>query len=109
MDNEKLIVVLTTVGNEAEATAIAISLVDERLAACVNIVPGLRSIYRWEGAVQDDAELLLVTKTRASLFEKLQARIAALHSYSNPEIVALPAEAVAEKYFSWMLKETEND
>jgi periplasmic divalent cation tolerance protein len=84
-------VVLLTAPDATTAERIATALVEERLAACVNVVPGMRSTYRWEGAVQRDDELLLVAKTRADRLAALTARVCALHPYELPEVLALPA------------------
>jgi periplasmic divalent cation tolerance protein len=96
------LVVLITAGSAEEATAIARALVEERLAACTNVVPGIRSIYRWEGAVHDDPEVLLVVKTRANRFEALARRVEELHSYDVPEVIALPLMAGATRYLAWL-------
>jgi periplasmic divalent cation tolerance protein len=96
------IVVLATCGSEEEAGKIARALVDSRLAACVNVVSGVRSTYRWKGAVEDAAEWLLLIKTTRSLFVPLQESIRALHSYEVPEIVALPVVDGLEAYLSWI-------
>jgi periplasmic divalent cation tolerance protein len=99
-------VVLVTVPSEAEGERIGRTLVGERLAACVNIVPGLRSIYRWQGAVETAGEALLVIKTRAARLDALATRIVALHPYSVPEILSLPVEAGLEAYLGWIGAET---
>ncbi len=96
------IVVLVSVGGVQEGERIAQALVAERLAACVNIVGPVRSLYEWQGQVQDAAELLLVIKTRAVLFESLQTRIASLHSYTTPEIIAVPVTAGSATYLEWV-------
>ena len=96
------IVVLVTAPDAAKAAEIARALVEERLAACGNVVPGLRSIYRWEGKVQDDAEALLVLKTTRARFEALRERVLALHPYAVPEVVALPVEAGSAPYLEWI-------
>ncbi len=96
------IVILVTVVNQEQADVIAHALVSEHLAACVNIVGPLRSIYRWEGQMQDDSELLLVIKTRAELFSPVADRVKALHSYQTPEIIALPITAGSEAYLAWL-------
>lgn len=96
------LVVLITAGSADEATAIARALVEERLAACANVVPGIRSIYRWEGAVHDDLEVLLVVKTRVDRFEALARRVEELHSYDVPEVIALPLMAGAARYLAWL-------
>ena len=100
------LVVLVTAPGAEEAARIARALVEERLAACGNVVPGLRSIYRWEGAVHEDAEALLVLKTTRERFEALRARVLALHPYEVPEVVALPVEAGSASYLEWIVRET---
>lgn len=96
------IVVLTTCSSREEADRIAYQLVDARLAACVNVLPGIGSIYRWQGAVEQAQEILLLIKSSRALFDSLRARIEQLHSYSTPEIVALPIVDGAEGYLNWM-------
>ncbi|MBI4666153.1 MAG: divalent-cation tolerance protein CutA [Nitrospinae bacterium] len=96
------IVVLITAGGEDEAERIAKTLVEENLAACVNIISGLRSIYRWEGKTCDEGEVLLVVKSSGALFDALEERARALHSYSTPEIVALPITHGSAKYMDWL-------
>jgi len=88
------------------AERIAATVVGERLAACVNIVPGLTSIYRWEGQVQRDAELLLLIKTRQAIYPLLESRIRALHPYQVPEIIALPIQAGSAAYLNWIAANT---
>jgi periplasmic divalent cation tolerance protein len=98
--------VLSTAGSTVEAERLADALVAERLAACVNVVAPLRSIYRWRGAVERADEVLLVVKTRRALVGRVSARIAALHSYDVPEVVALPIVAGARPYLAWLAAET---
>jgi periplasmic divalent cation tolerance protein len=100
------LVVLVTAPGADRAAEIARALVEERLAACGNVVPGLRSIYRWEGRVQDDAEALLLLKTTRDRFEALRERILALHPYQVPEVIALPVEAGSAPYLEWIRAET---
>ena len=100
------ILVLVTVGFLENGEKIARTLVAEQLAACVNIVPGIRSFYRWEGKVTDDTELLLLIKTKAALFDALKERVLALHSYDLPEVVALSIEKGHEPYLDWIDGET---
>ncbi len=100
------LVVLVTTPSPERAAEIARALVEERLAACGNVVPGLRSIYRWEGKVQDDAEALLVLKTTRARFEALRDRVLALHPYEVPEVIALPVEAGSAAYLAWIAGET---
>jgi len=95
-------VVLVTVSSEAEAQTIARMLVEERLAACVNIMPGLTSIYRWEGQVCEDRELLLLIKTRAEKVAALRDRIVHAHSYALPEVIALPIIDGSAPYLAWL-------
>lgn len=101
-----VIIILVTTGSESEAEKIAHTLVEERLVACVNILSPVRSIYRWEGKVQDDREWLLIIKTRASHFAAVEARVKALHSYQVPEVIALPVVDGSEKYLGWIKDET---
>jgi len=100
------VVVLVTAPDSAVAGRIANALVDEKLVACVNIVPGLRSIYRWEGKLCDEAEVLCLMKTRLDLFPALRERIAALHPYQVPEIIALPLCAGSAPYLDWIRQST---
>lgn len=95
-------VILTTVPSEEVGLRVARTLVEERLCACANLVPGVRSIYTWQGKVEDDREILVVLKTRRDLFEKVDARIRALHPYEVPEVVMLPVEAGSERYLAWV-------
>jgi periplasmic divalent cation tolerance protein len=100
------VVVLVTTPTPERAAEIARALVSERLAACGNVVPGLRSIYRWEGKVQEDEEALLVLKTTRARFDALRARVLALHPYDVPEVIALPVEAGSAAYLQWIAAET---
>ena len=103
---DDFIVVLVTVPDQDLAVALARTLVEEKLIACVNILPGVRSIYAWQGKVCDDSELLCVLKTRRALFEAVRARVTALHPYQVPEIVALPLVEGNPPYLAWLEKET---
>ncbi len=96
------IVIFVTAGSEAEAEKIARALVEEQLAACVNILSPIRSIYRWQGQVADDREWLLLIKTRAERFAAVESRVKALHSYQVPEVIALPIVTGAEGYLRWL-------
>ncbi len=96
------LVVLVTAPSAEKAAELARALVEERLAACGNVVPGLRSVYRWEGRVQDDAEALLLLKTTRARFRALRDRVLALHPYDVPEVLALPVEAGAAPYLAWL-------
>lgn len=101
------LVVLVTAPSAEKAAEIARVLVGERLAACGNVVPGVRSIYRWEGKIEDEPEALLLLKTTRARFDALRARVLALHPYQVPEIVALPVEAGSAPYLAWIAAETE--
>ncbi len=104
---ESYIIVLVTAPSAESAEAIAHSLVEQKLAACVNLIPQVRSIYSWQGAVQSDEEILLVIKTRRQLFdEKLVPAVQALHPYEVPEIIALPIDMGARGYLDWIRQET---
>ena len=85
----------------AEAAALARHLVEQRLAACVNIVENAHSVYRWRGEVTTDREALLIIKTRQDLFPALEAAVRQIHSYEVPELIALPITAGAASYLSW--------
>jgi periplasmic divalent cation tolerance protein len=100
------IVVYITSPNEDEATKIAKAIVIERLAGCVNIVKGIRSIYSWQGKIEDDAEVLMIIKTQRHLFESLKNRVKELHSYTVPEIIALPIIEGSEDYLNWLKEVT---
>lgn len=99
----KALVVLTTVPNMEEAASLSKGIVEAKLAACVQMLPGMRSFYFWEGAVQDEAEHLLLIKTVQDKYEALEAHIREKHSYDVPEIVALNAEEISEPYFKWLV------
>jgi periplasmic divalent cation tolerance protein len=105
-DPDPFVVVFVTAPSAEVAAAIAQAVVGERLAACVNIVPGLRSIYAWQGKLCDDAEVLCIVKTRRALFPALRDRVAALHPYEVPEIIALPIADGSAPYLAWLQHET---
>ena len=96
------IVILITAGSSAEAAAIARALVDEHLAACVNIMPGVRSLFFWEGKSREAAEALLLCKTTMPRLESFITRVKSLHSYTVPEIIALPIAAGLPAYLEWI-------
>jgi len=96
------IVVLSTCANEAEAERLARLLLDERLAACINVVPHLRSYYRWKGAVETGDECLLVIKSSRELFDSLRHAIEKAHSYEVPEVIALPVVEGSANYLNWI-------
>jgi len=97
-----VIVVLCTAPDAEIAARIANGLVSESLAACVNLVKGVESIYRWEGRLQHDSEVLMVIKSTHAAFGSLRDKISELHPYDTPEIIALPVVEVAESYFEWV-------
>jgi len=94
-------VVLVTAASQAEATAIATILIEEKLAACVNVFP-VQSIYQWEGRIQQESEFQLVIKTNLAKFAELSSRIQEIHSYEVPEIIALPIVSGSESYLAWL-------
>jgi periplasmic divalent cation tolerance protein len=95
-----------TAGSDEEARTLGRTLVEERLAACANVLGAIRSFYWWEGEVQEDGEVALILKTRDSLVEKLTARVKELHSYAVPCVVALPIAAGNPDFLAWIDKET---
>ena len=99
------IVVLSACDSEEQAARLARHLVELRLAACVNIVPGARSIYRWKGTIEETSEWLLVIKSRRDLFSSISSEIAKTHSYEVPELLALPVVEGAVGYLEWMDRE----
>jgi periplasmic divalent cation tolerance protein len=103
------ILVLTTADSLDLALRIASALVEQKEAACVNIVPGIRSIYRWEGKVCDDAELLLLIKSSADRFEAVRSRIRQLHTYEVPEVISLPIVAGDQSYLRWLNEQVKQD
>lgn len=96
------IVVFCTVPDQDTAQKIAHQLVEEKLAACCNIIPGLKSIYTWENKIQEDAEYLLLIKSRQMVFSRLEDRIKEIHPYSIPEIIALPIIQGNKEYLKWI-------
>ncbi|HEX8923039.1 MAG TPA: divalent-cation tolerance protein CutA [Pyrinomonadaceae bacterium] len=96
------IVVLMTAGSREEAVRLADILVVARLAACVQILPEIESVYHWQGNVERSAEILLLAKTTMANFEALEAMVRSLHSYETPEIVALPITAASAPYLEWL-------
>ncbi len=95
-------VVLVTAGSRENASLIAGTLIEERLAACCNILPGLTSVYRWEGRVAEDEEVLLICKTRTEHFPQLERRVRDLHTYDVPEVIQLPVTAGSAPYLAWI-------
>jgi periplasmic divalent cation tolerance protein len=99
------IVVLSTCGSAEEAERIARSLVEKRLAACVSLIPGVRSIYRWKGAIEDSQEVLLVIKSSRALLNELRMEIEKMHTNEVPEVIAMQIVDGAEAYLEWMDRE----
>ena len=102
MQESKYIVIFSTAANTEEASRIAEKLVSGRLVACVNIVPGIQSIYWWNNAVQKEQEVLMVMKTEKSKYQEVERTIKSLHSYEVPEIISLPLENGFEGYLKWI-------
>ena len=100
------IVVLSTCGSAEEAGRVARRLVDTRTAACVNIIPGVRSVYRWKGAVEEADEWVLIIKTRRDLLERLTCELRSVHSYELPEVLAIPVVDGLQQYLAWLDEET---
>lgn len=103
------LIVLVTTSNAEEAARIADVLVSERLAACVNIVPAIESIYRWEGKVTRDQESLMIIKTTGERYDELERRVKELHSNSTPEVIALKIDRGSEQYLNWLRDLTAKD
>jgi periplasmic divalent cation tolerance protein len=99
------IVVLSTCGSSDEAQRLARALVEKRLAACVNIIPGVRSVYHWKDAIEEEEEVLLVIKTSRLLLEDLRSEIERLHSYEVPEVIAMQVVDGSERYMAWLERE----
>jgi periplasmic divalent cation tolerance protein len=106
-DLEKISLVMTSVGTEQQAVEISEELIARRLATCINIVPCLRSIYRWKGKVCEDTEYLLLIKTPEKLFEQVSSAIREYHSYELPEILAIPVTAAETNFHQWVLQMVE--
>lgn len=100
------IVVYVTVPNKEAGKKLAASIINERLAACVNIVPGVESVYWWDGKVQTDSELLLIIKTRESLLSALTQHVKSNHEYDVPEVISLPITGGNDKYLEWIKNST---
>jgi periplasmic divalent cation tolerance protein len=110
MDKEKqgYIVVFITTSSVEEAQKIGSTLVEERLVACTNIISPVQSIFRWEGKISDEREALLMAKTKGALFDDIVVRVKQLHSYSVPEIIAIPIAAGSQDYLNWISEETKD-
>jgi len=95
-------IVLSTAGSPEEAARISRELVERGLAACVNLIPGLTSVYRWQGAIEEAAEVLLIVKTSAEKLSALEAAVRELHSYEVPEFLVLPVAGGSQPYLDWL-------
>jgi periplasmic divalent cation tolerance protein len=104
MSGDDPIVVFMTAANGEEATRLADMLIGAHLAACVQILPEMESVYRWEGKIERQSEILLLAKTTAGKFADLEREVRALHSYDTPEIIAVPILAGSTPYFEWLNK-----
>jgi periplasmic divalent cation tolerance protein len=105
----QVVLALVTFPDETVAADIARTLLEERLVACVNLLPGVRSLYRWEGRVEDDAEVLGVLKTARDRVEALTRRVVELHPYDTPEVVAIDPAAVEGRYGAWALGQIDEE
>jgi periplasmic divalent cation tolerance protein len=106
-NNERVVFVYTTHPSIVEAERIGRELVERRLCACVNILPGMVSLYWWEGKIDRGEEVVMIIKTRAALAEQVSAAVRRLHSYTTPAILVLPIESVEQNYKAWLLAETQ--
>ena len=105
--SDDAIVVFMTAANGEEAARLAEMLVGAHLAACVQILPEMESVYRWQGKIERQSEILLLAKTTQSKFDELEREVRALHSYDTPEIIAVPASAVSTPYLQWLTTSTD--
>lgn len=106
MPHTDAVVVLTTVASEEEAVTLVRTLLERRLVACGTLYPGARSLYRWQGKLADEREVVVILKTRSARLESLKAAFADVHPYKVPELLALPVSAGLEKYLDWINGET---
>jgi periplasmic divalent cation tolerance protein len=101
------VLIYTTHPSLAEAERIGKAVLEQRLAACVNILPGMVSHYWWQGAIERGEEVVMIIKTRASLAESVRAAVKSMHSYTTPAILVLPIEGGEPAYLQWLMQETE--
>ena len=106
MPHTDAIVVLTTVASDEEAVSLVRTLLERRLIACGTLLPAARSLYRWQGKIADEHEVVVMLKTRSARLESLRAAFSELHPYKVPELLAVPVEAGTEKYLEWINAET---
>jgi periplasmic divalent cation tolerance protein len=104
---DRVVLVYTTYPSLVEAERAGRALVERRLCACVNILPGMVSHYWWQGAIERGEEVVMIIKTRASLAERVRAAVKEMHSYSTPAFLVIPVESVEQGYLEWLLNETE--
>ena len=109
MPSEPFVIVLTTLPSDGDAESLAVRLVDEKLAACVNILPPMRSVYRWKGAIERADERQLVIKTTRAQLNALEARLRTLHPYDVPEFLVLAVDSGSVTYLSWLFESTRPD
>jgi len=102
MSKAEHVVILVTAKDKSEAKKIARGLLDDKLIACANLVGGVESLFRWNGKIDEASEILLVLKTKRSLFKKVASKVKALHSYDTPEVIALPVIEGSEDYLKWI-------
>jgi len=107
MDAERAVFVYTTFPSLVEAERVGRAVIEKRLAACVNILPGMISHYWWQGAIERGEEVVMIIKTRVSLAESVRAAVKEMHSYTTPAILFLPIEGGEPGYLDWLMKETE--
>ena len=107
MNTERAVFVYTTYPSVVEAEEVGRALVERRLCACVNILPGMVSHYWWKGTLERGEEAVMIIKTRASLSEQVSAAVKEMHSYTTPAILVIPIESVEQTYFAWLMAETE--
>ena len=107
MNTDRAVFVYTTYPSIVEAEEAGRALVEQRLCACVNILPGMVSYYWWQDAVERGEEAVMIVKTRAALSERVATAIKGMHSYSVPAIIVIPLESVDQPYLEWLMKETE--
>jgi periplasmic divalent cation tolerance protein len=105
-ENDKAVLIYSTFPTREAAEEVGIHLVDARLAACVNIIPGMTSIYRWQGERHKDSETVMLIKTRASLAGRVISETKARHPYTNPALLVLPVEGGSEEFIGWLFSET---
>lgn len=105
-EGDRVVLVLITAPDEEQGLRIARALLEERLAACVNVVRGVRSLYWWKGELCEEEEVILWIKSREALFENLERRVRQLHPYEVPEVIALPVVRGLEEYLKWVTVET---